>query len=148
MMRHRLTVVAIAQSAIGAAAYVVIRPEPAHACSWSYARGNTPAEIRARSDVRRVVGTFIFREGRGTVNDDGLLEAGRIFGRIETRRGTGWDVFHPFSQFAADCTMPQGPTADARGTFWISRQSENGQYQLRSWEGEYLPARNEGNGSL
>lgn len=111
---------------------------PAAACSFSWAPGHSPDEIKARDDVRLVKGIFRFEVGRGDVREDGMLDRGTIYGHLETERGTGWKTVQPFDQFSVDCAAYLRPTADAKGSFWISRRKTGGRYELLLWEGTYL----------
>ena len=64
---------------------------------------------------------------------------GIIRGRIETARGTGWDVWVDYNEFMIDCVYFFAPTIDATGAFWIARRAVDGRYEIRLWEGEYTP---------
>jgi len=124
--------------AVAASLAILAAARPAYACSFSWAPGSSPADIRARSDVRMVRGTFRVGEARGEVGDDGVLVSGWIYGRIETRRGTHWNTVQPYHQFLVECAAYPRPTADANGIFWIKRRGTDGRYELLLWEGEYL----------
>jgi hypothetical protein len=131
MRRARLFAVAACLAMLAAAPL-------AHACSFSWGPGSSPAEIRVRDDVRMVRGTFRFGEARGEVGEDGVLVSGWIYGRIETRRGTHWNTIQPYHQFLVECAAYPRPAADANGIFWIKRHGTDGRYELLLWEGEYL----------
>lgn len=117
----------------------LIAASPAAACSFSWKPGWSPDEIKAREDVRMVRGTFHVVGTEGDANADGMLENGWIYGRLQTRRGTGWDTVQDYSLFAVECAAYRKPTSDARGVFWIERQRTDGRYKLLLWEGDYLP---------
>ena len=122
--------------------------QPAAACSWSYERGRSPEEIkeRGRTDVRRIVGTFHFEEMRGEPILEGEMAGGfrnpEVAGHIERSTGRWETVHYPAREFEdGGCLFPAtGPEADATGTFWISRNREDGRYRILAWEGEYAPS--------
>ena len=119
---------------------LLLSAAPAQACSFSWARGNSPAEIRENPALQIVRGTFRFVQDPATghiVTD----ARGRALGRIESGRGRYWETFqvalHPF---AIECGAYTAPTGnDATGTFWISRERRNRRYRLMMWEGRYPP---------
>ncbi len=117
-------------------------PQPAAACSWGYARGYSPEEIKRRTDVTAVRANFRFEEMRGEpgVNEEGeevLLDA-EVFGHIESGITRLKTIHYPARAWAT-CQFPaNGPAADARGTFWITDRPEDGRHRILYWEGEYL----------
>ena len=112
---------------------------PAHACSFSWKPGYSPREIKLRTDVRLVRGIFHVVDVQGTVTPDGELDTGTIYGRLDTKRGTGWDTVQNYSHFSVECGAYRKPTAEAKGIFWIERRQTDGRYAMLLWEGEYLP---------
>lgn len=120
----------------------------ASACTFSWKRGWSPDEIKTRYDVREVRGTFRLAEltGRRFTDEEGVqwIQNGIYEGTIEPRRGKPWRTFHPAPDMRTTCYAGTyfKPTADARGTFWISRKKVDGRYQILLWEGEYIPAQN------
>ena len=107
---------------------------PAIACSVSPGPEVVVERIKAGSQYRLVKGRFI-------VTETEFLGGGKaiIRGRIETARGTGWDVWVDYDQFFIDCVYFFAPVIDAEGTFWISRKKLNGRYEVSLWEGYYTP---------
>lgn len=117
---------------------VLVGQPPAYGCSFSWQPGYSPEEIKVREDVRMVRGVFRVGDAFGQVDDEGGLVSGTISGRLETRRGTGWDTTQYYDQLSVECGAYHKPTADARGVFWIERQRKDGRYAILLWEGEYL----------
>ncbi|MEP0191230.1 MAG: hypothetical protein ABJP70_11460 [Erythrobacter sp.] len=126
--------------ALAAATAGLVLSTPATACSFSWSPGYSPDEIKERANVRRVKGRFVAQDMTGSADENGELYEGKIFGRLETLRGTGWDTWQEFHRISLDCGAYLKPLADAQGTFWISRRKKDGRYQILLWEGEYLPA--------
>lgn len=130
---------------IAAVPLAALASQAAGACSWSYAEGYSPEEIKERTDVVRVPGSFTFEEFRGTpagTNDDGeqLYTDALILGRIERGTAEWLTVINAPSQFEIDCAMPvRGPLADAQGTFWLERDRALRRWRIVWWEGEYAP---------
>ena len=118
-------------------------PQPAQACSFSWKPGHSPKEIKHRSDVRRIEGTFRVLDMKGTVDGDGQLFEGTIHGRVETKRGKRFDTIQDYSQFVMECGADRRPVSDGTGIFWISRTKQNGTYKMRLWEGQYSQAQNQ-----
>jgi len=114
-------------------ALLALQPMAAEACTFSWKRGQSPAEIRENPDMRRVSGTFRFIEGQGG------SARGWVYGRIDSPNGRIWNtVQYPLNEFAIECGAYLAPTAnDAAGTFWISRDRTGGRYRLMLWE--YVP---------
>lgn len=115
-----------------------LQPVAAAACSFSWARGNSPAEIRENPALRQVRGTFNFvmaQDGSGHAATDAH---GWAFGRIVSERGRPryWNtVQFPLNGFAIECGAYTAPTGNgATGTFWITRERRNGRYRLMLWE--------------
>lgn len=115
---------------------------PAAACSFSWAAGESPYEIKARDDVRLVRGTFRVVEARGEAGEDGLLARGLIQGEIVDAAGRRWPTTQVFDQFAAECGANLAPTADATGRFWVSERRTDNRYRLMLWDGRYSPRGN------
>lgn len=128
-------------------ALAALAPQMASACSWSYEDGYSPNDIKERTDVVRVRGTYRVEGIDGTptggVSEDGqpLYNDGVLLGQIE--RGTGrWPTFiHLLPEWAHDCGMGWNrPWTDATGTFWLERDRARHRWWIIWWEGEYLPA--------
>ena len=115
----------------------VSMPEQVSACSFSWKQGNSPREIKHRGDVRRIEGTFRIVDIRGTVDEDGSLDEGMIYGRIETRRGKSFDTVQNYSQFLMMCGADKRPVKDGSGIYWVMRKPKDGKYKMMLWEGEY-----------
>ena len=118
-------------------------PQSATACSWGYASGYSPQEIKHRTDVTAVRANFRFEELRGEPgrNDEGeeVIFNPEVFGRIEIGFFTRVETVHVPAQEWGACMFPGvGPAADARGTFWITDRREDGRHRILYWEGEYL----------
>jgi len=124
-----------------AACFAMLAAAPAHACEFSWKPGWSPKEIKdpERTDVRRVVGVFHITAIEGQAGQDGYLDSGWISGRVETLRGTGWDMIQSYDRFSIECGASREPTRDAKGVFWIARARKDGRYEMLAWEGEYLP---------
>ena len=132
---------------IAALTLAALVPQGALACSWSYADGYSPSDVKERVDVLRVRGTYrvVGIDGRptGTLSEDGQPEYsdGVLLGLIE--RGSGrWPTFiYLLSEFAHECGMGWHlPWANATGTFWLERDRSRHRWRILLWEGEYLPA--------
>jgi hypothetical protein len=121
-------------------AALLLSAAPAQACSFSWARGNSPGEIRANPALQMVRGTFRFIQDpeNGHIVTDAR---GWALGRIESARGRYWNTVQvPLNEFAIECGAYTAPTAnEATGTFWISRERRNRRYRLMLWEGRYPP---------
>ena len=118
-------------------------PQPAAACSWGYARGYSPEEIKRRTGVTAVRANFRFEEMRGEpgVDEEGeeVLFNPEVVGRIESGMMRVETIHYPARQWAGGCMFPAtGPVADARGTFWITDRPEDGRHRILYWEGEHL----------
>lgn len=126
------------------AAILALVSTPASACSFTWKKGWSPDEIKERSDVRKVKGTYRLVEvaGERFTDDDGeeWVRDASYHGRLNTLRGTGWDTYHEPRLQELTCIYYFKPEADAKGTFWISRKKVDGRYRILLWEGEYLPA--------
>lgn len=126
------------------AASAILTPS-VQACSFTWAPGWSPDEIKERTDVRKVRGTYRLLEiaGERFINDDGeeWVRDATYLGRLDTARGTGWDVAHEPRIPDLTCIYYFKPEADATGTFWISRRKEDGRYRLLLWEGDYISAK-------
>ena len=107
---------------------------PAAACSVSPSPQIRAEQYKDDPGNRRVKGRFIVTET--AINGYGR---GIIRGRIETARGTGWDVWVDYDEFMIDCVYFFAPTIDATGTFWLARRAVDGRYEIRLWEGKYTP---------
>ena len=107
------------------------------ACSVSPSPKIRVEQLKDDPGNRRVKGHFIVTETLIAPSQYG--GRGRIRGRIETGRGTSWEVWVDYDQFMIDCVYFFAPTIDADGTFWIARQAVDGRYEIRLWEGEYTP---------
>lgn len=114
---------------------------PAQACTFSWQRGYSPAEIRENPGMRTVTGTFRFIQNpeNGHIVTD---SEGYAFGRIDGARGRTWRTVQlPLSEISIECGAYTAPTGNgATGTFWISRERQHGRYLLMLWE--FAPARN------
>jgi hypothetical protein len=118
---------------------LLLSAAPAQACTFSWERGYSPAEIRANPEMRTVTGTFRFIQN--PANDHIVTDSeGYAFGRI-TARGRHWDTVQlPLSEISIECGAYTAPTGNgATGTFWISRERQRGRYLLMLWE--FAPAR-------
>lgn len=120
------------------AAVLTLQPLTAEACSFSWRRGNSPAEIRENSALQVVRGTFRFEQDPATghiVTD----ARGMALGRIETGRARYWNTYQfPLNEFSIECGAYLAPTGnEATGIFWISRERRNRRYRLMMWEGRY-----------
>lgn len=124
----------IRRAALLLALAVLAAPEAGIACSVSPSPKIRAEQFKADTRNRRVKGRFTVTETR--INGYGR---GIIRGRIETARGTGWDVWVDYDEFMIDCVYFFAPTIDATGTFWIARNKVDGRYEIRLWEGEYTP---------
>ncbi len=118
-------------------AALLLSAAPATACSFSWARGHSPAEIRDNPGMRVVTGTFRFIQN--PENGHIVTNArGYAFGRIDAARGRPryWNTIQfPLSEIAIECGAYTAPTGNgATGTFWISRERRRGRYQLLLWE--------------
>jgi hypothetical protein len=122
-------------------ALLALQPVAAEACTFSWRRGQSPAEIRENPDLRRVSGTFRFIEGQGESGHDRRLARGWVLGRIDSPNGRYWNTIQwPLNEFAIECGAYLAPTAKgATGTFWIARDRTGGRYRLMLWEGRYPP---------
>lgn len=140
---NRFVTLAIALTALGL-------PTASNACSASWLPGWSPEEILERKDVRRVHGTYRLLQVSGNPQTDQngqpVIVNAEFRGRIDTLRGTGWNVYHDPPMYELTCTygMYFKPETDATGTFWISRRKVNGRYRLLLWEGEHLPPEERG----
>lgn len=118
---------------------LLLSAAPAQACTFTWERGYSPAEIRANPEMRTVTGTFRFIQNpaNGHIVTD---SEGYAFGRI-TARGRHWDTVQlPLSEISIECGAYTAPTGNgATGTFWISRERQRGRYLLMLWE--FAPAR-------
>ena len=119
-------------------AALLLSAAPAEACSFSWGRGNSPAEIRENPALRQVRGTFNFilrQDWSGHIATDAN---GWAYGRIVSERGRPlyWNtVQFPLSELAIECGAYTAPTGNgATGTFWITRERRNGRYRLMLWE--------------
>lgn len=124
----------IPRSAMLLALAALAAPPAAIACSVSPSPEIRAEQFRNDSRNRRVKGRF-------TVTETWINGYGRgiIRGRIETARGTGWDVWVDYDEFMIDCVYFFAPTIDATGTFWLARNKVDGRYEIRLWEGQYTP---------
>ena len=114
---------------------------PASACSFSWARGNSPAEIRENPALQQVRGTFRFEQDPATGRL--ILDArGMALGRIDSGRARYWNTYQfPPTEIAVECGAYLGPPGnDATGTFWISRDRQNRRYRLMMWAPDPRPA--------
>ena len=129
-------------SAFGLGALLALQPMAADACTFSWRRGQSPAEIRDNPDLRRVDGTFRFIEGQGGSVHDRRLARSWVLGRIDSPNGRYWNTIQwPLNEFAIECGAYLAPTANgATGTFWIARDRTGGRYRLMLWEGRYVPS--------
>jgi hypothetical protein len=109
-------------------------PGAALACNVSPSPAIRAEQFKADPENRRVKGRFTVTETLIDVHGRGIIR-----GRIETARGTGWDVWVDYDAFMIDCVYFFAPTIDATGTFWIARGAVEGRYEIRLWEGEYTP---------
>jgi len=124
---------------VAVASFLALVPVTARACTFSWGRGYSPAEIRANPEMRTVTGTFRFIQN--PANDHIVTDSeGYAFGRI-TARGRRWDTVQlPLSEISIECGAYTAPTGNgATGTFWISRERQRGRYLLMLWE--YAPPR-------
>jgi hypothetical protein len=119
-------------------------PQGAAACSAQWLPGYSPEDIKDRSDVRMIRGTFRVEEFVGEpLGDDPelgpIFRDGKFLGNIESRSGANWSTIHdaPLAT-TLTCYRYLKPTQDASGTFWISRRREDGRFELLLWEGEYV----------
>jgi hypothetical protein len=118
-------------------AALLLSAAPAEACSFSWRRGNSPAEIRENPALRTVSGTFRFIQNpeNGHIVTDAR---GYAYGRIDSTRGRPryWNTVQlPLYEISIECGAYTAPTGNgATGTFWISRQRRNGRYRLMLWE--------------
>jgi hypothetical protein len=112
-----------------------LQAAPALACSATRIGPRDPAERYAGTDVRRVIG--IFRIER-MATPESMDRAGVIHGRLTTGRGTGFDTYQFYRDVWVDCLIYDLPVHDASGTFYLSRSSSDGRYQLLGWTGEYV----------
>jgi hypothetical protein len=125
-----------ALASLAIAAGLAVQAAPAEACTFSWARGQSPREIRENPDMRRVSGTFRFIEGQGANGHDRRLARSWVLGRIDSPNGRYWNTIQwPLNEFAIECGAYLAPTANgATGTFWISRDRTGGRYRLMLWE--------------
>ena len=122
------------------AALLVLQPLAAEGCSFSWARGHSPAEIRANPNMRQVQGTFRFVQD--PANGHIVTNAqGWAYGRIEGARGRYWNTIQtPMSEISIECGAYTAPTGnDATGTFWISRARRDRRYRVMLWEPAPIP---------
>jgi len=112
---------------------------PAAACSFSWREGHSPADVRMRTDVRVVTGTFRNVRARGYADEGGRFEQGVIEGEVIDRAGRIWPTSHPYDSFSADCGAIRTPTHAGTGRYWISRRRTDNRYQMMLWNGRYLP---------
>jgi hypothetical protein len=117
------------------AAALLVSAAPAEACSFRWARGHSPAEIRENPAMQAVTGTFRFilnPENGQFVTD----RRGYVYGRIDAARGRYYDTVQlPLYEIALECGAYTAPTRNvATGTFWISRERRRGRYMLMLWE--------------
>ena len=129
---------------IAATVLAALVPQAASACSWSFADGYSPVEVKERVDVLRVRGTYRVEGIDGTptggLSEDGqpLYNDGVLIGLIE--RGTGrWPTFiHLLPEWAHECGMGRHlPWANAEGTFWLERDRARHRWRFIWWEGDY-----------
>ena len=117
---------------------LLLSATPALACTFTWERGYSPAEIRANPEMRTVTGTFRFIQNpdNGHIVTDSEDYA---FGRI-TAPGRHWDTVQlPLNELSIECGAYTAPTGNgATGTFWISRARQRGRYLLMLWE--FAPA--------
>lgn len=125
------------------AAALLLPAASAAACTFSWRRGHSPAEIRENPALREVRGTFNFvmkQDGSGNIATDAR---GWAYGRIDAERGRPlyWNTVQvPLSEIAIECGAYTAPTGNsATGTFWIARERRNRRYQLMMWEPAPLP---------
>jgi hypothetical protein len=118
-----------------------VAPLPAAACSFSWRRGNSPAEIREHPGIRQVTGTFHFIQPQGEDQPIATDARGMALGRIDSARGRYWNTFqYPPNEISIECGAYIAPAGNgATGTFWISRERRNGRYRLWMFEGHYPP---------
>jgi hypothetical protein len=111
---------------------------PAQACSVSPSPEIRREELKQDPHYRRVKGRFTVTATELSGNASGDL-VGMITGRIDTERGTGWDVVVEYNSFLIECVYFFAPTIDATGTFWINRRAVDGRHEIMMWEGDYTP---------
>lgn len=119
-------------------AALLLSAAPAEACSFSWRRGHSPAEIRENPALQVVRGIFRFEQDPATghiVTD----ARGMALGRIESGRARYWNTFQaPLNELSIECGAYIAPTGnEATGTFWIARERRNRRYRLMMWEGQY-----------
>lgn len=117
------------------AGLLALQPLAAEACSFSWQRGHSPAEIRANPDMRQVRGTFHFIEVPGGNGRIAANAQGWLYGRIDVAGGHRWDTIQaPMHEISIECGSYIAPTANGlTGRFWISRERRNGRYRLMLW---------------
>jgi hypothetical protein len=120
---------------LAVASVAAAQAAPAWACTVTRTAPRDPAVRYAGTDVRRVIGTYRLER----VAAPGTMDRAMVIhGRLTTRRGTYFDLYQFYRQQWVDCLIYDLPVHDASGTFYLSRHSNNGRYQLLGWSGEYV----------
>ena len=121
---------------LAAALALPLLPAPAAACSISFTQPRDPAVRYAGTDVRRVIGTWRIER---IEQAPGRTQPARIYGRLTTRRGTGFDVVQPWYGILVECSAYDLPQGDADGLFYLTRRSTDGRYWMLGWRGRHIP---------
>ncbi len=94
-------------------------------------------DIRSDESLRRIEG--IFRVEGDIEWPEGYLASGVVRGQIESDTGRTYPVRFEYNEIYVQCGIQFTPPIDASGTFWITRRSRDGRYEMMLWEGEYTP---------
>ena len=108
----------IRRAALLLALAALAAPTAAFACNVSPSPAIRAEQYKDDPENRRVKGRFTVTETLIDVHGRGIIR-----GRIETARGTGWDVWVDYNEFMTDCVYFFAPTIDATGAFWIARRA-------------------------
>jgi hypothetical protein len=115
--------------------------EPAQACSFSWAPGYSPSDIRHRADVTLVRGAFVFVDAKtGKVITEGefnLTDDSQALGRISRVGKRPILTKSWYSELSIECGAYLGPSNNVSGKFWIERKRDKvGRQRLLMWRPE------------
>lgn len=117
---------------------------PATACTAAAARLNAADREKARLDWRKIRGTYhvVSVERQEAEDYDGPHVVSTYNGIITSRDGKRYSTQHLDNGYIVLCEMTSQPMGDADGSFYVSRRKIHGtdSYELRDWDGDYLPA--------
>jgi hypothetical protein len=122
-------------------ALIVSTAEPAQACSFSWAPGYSPSDIKQRADVTLVKGAFVFVDAK-TGNDVAesefdLTDDGQALERLSRVGKRPILTKSWYSELSIECGAYLGPSNNVSGKFWIERKRDKvGRQRLLMWRPE------------